>query len=316
MTSPPDVPLPDLPAPEPGGRSEKSSGLTSFFVGPDGVRAGWRLLLYLVLAFAGGYALGGLILAFWRPPAGQATPTALLFQELVGFSAALLAALLMSLIEKRPVGVYGLPLREAFGKLFWQGFAWGLAEISALILLIAAWGGYSFGTLAVRGRALAAWALFWVFLFVFVGLFEEFLFRGYTQFTLGKGIGFWPAAALLSLAFGAVHLRNKGENPVGAVSVALIGIFFCLTLRRTGSLWFAVGMHASFDFGETFLYSVPNSGLVVGGHLFHATLHGPAWLTGGSVGPEGSVFSFLILALLFVLFPRVYKARTAANPAP
>lgn len=304
-----------MPAPEPGGSSRTSSGLASFFVGRDGIRAGWRLLLYLAFAFAAGYALGGLILAFWRPSAGQATPASLLFQGIVGFSAALLAALLMGFIEKRPVGVYGLPLREAFGRLFWQGFAWGLAEISVLILLIAAWGGYSLGTLAVRGRALVGWALFWAFLFVFVGLFEEFLFRGYTQFTLGKGIGFWPAASLLSLAFGAVHLFDKGENPVGALGAALIGFFFCLTLRRTGSLWFAVGMHASFDFGETFLYAVPNSGLVAAGHLFHATLHGPAWLTGGSVGPEGSVFSFLTMALLLVIFPRVYKPRRPANPA-
>jgi membrane protease YdiL (CAAX protease family) len=89
----------------------------------------------------------------------------------------------------------------------------------------------------------------------------------------------------------------------------VIGLFFCLTLWRTGSLWFAVGMHASFDFGETFLYSVPNSGFVAQGHLSNATLHGPVWLTGGTVGPEGSVYSFATMALLFVVFTRVYSPR-------
>jgi len=62
----------------------------------------------------------------------------------------------------------------------------------------------------------------------------------------------------------------------------LTGLFWCLTLRATGNLWFAVGMHASFDFGETFLYSVPDSGMVFPGHLSNATLAGPRWLTGGS----------------------------------
>src|SRR5208283_2798560 len=94
--------------------------------------------------------------------------------------------------------------------------------------------------------------------------YEEFLFRGYVQFTLGLGIGFWPAAVLLSAGFGYVHLSNGGENWIGAASVATIGLLFAFTLRRSGNLWYAVGLHASFDWGETFLYSVPNSGEVLG----------------------------------------------------
>jgi membrane protease YdiL (CAAX protease family) len=88
-----------------------------------------------------------------------------------------------------------------------------------------------------------------------------------------------------------------------------VGLFWCFTLRRTGSLWFAVGMHASFDFGETFLYSVPDSGLLLPGHLSHAVLYGPAWLTGGTPGPEGSVFDFFILVLFFYIFHRRYPPR-------
>jgi hypothetical protein len=68
-------------------------------------------------------------------------------------------------------------------------------------------------------------------------------------------------------------------------------------------------MHASFDFGETFLYSVPDSGLLLPGHLSNAALHGPAWLTGGTPGPEGSVFDFLILMLFFYIFHRMYPPR-------
>jgi len=77
-------------------------------------------------------------------------------------------------------------------------------------------------------------------------------------------------------------------------------------VRRTGSLWLAVGMHAAFDFGETFFYSVPDSGMILPGHLSDATLHGPAWLTGGSVGPEASVFDFVLLFILFYVIHRLY----------
>jgi membrane protease YdiL (CAAX protease family) len=142
-----------------------------------------------------------------------------------------------------------------------------------------------------------------------VGLSEEFLFRGYSQYTLARGIGFWPAAVCLSLVFGAAHLRNPGEGIVGAANVAVTGLVFAFALRRTGNLWLGVGWHASFDFGETFLFSVPNSGYVFDQHLSSAVLHGKTWLTGGTVGPEGSVFGFVTLGLSAVLIHYLFPAK-------
>jgi hypothetical protein len=151
--------------------------------------------------------------------------------------------------------------------------------------------------------------------FVAVGLSEEYLFRGYAQYTLARGIGFWPAAVFLSVLFGAVHLWNPGENYAGAAGVVATGLLFAFTLRRTGNLWLAVGWHASFDFGETFLYSVPDSGTLFEHHLSSATLHGPAWLTGGTVGPEASLFSFLMMGLLAIAVHFLFPA-TKTNPGP
>lgn len=284
------------------------------FIGPGGeIRAGWRLLIYLLLTalilVVTSALLGLLVSKAHLKPGFYRGPTDLLLGEIALAGAVFGAAAVMARIEKRSLGSYGLPRSELFGKLFWQGTAWGLAEISTVIFLIGVLHGYSFGNIALSAKAIVSYGALWGFFFLIVGLAEEFLFRGYTQFTLAKGTGFWPAAIFLSTAFGTVHLFNKGEGPVGALSVIVIGLFFCLTLWRTGSLWFAVGMHASFDFGETFLYSVPNSGFVAEGHLSNATLHGPAWLTGGTVGPEGSVFSFATMGLLFVIFSRVYQAK-------
>jgi hypothetical protein len=141
---------------------------------------------------------------------------------------------------------------------------------------------------------------------LFVGLYEDFLFRGYSQFTLARGIGFWPAALLLTCTFGLMHRQNAGERWSGILLAAIIGLFFCLTLRRTGNLWFAIGFHAAWDWGETFFYSVPDSGTVWPGHLLKSTLQGSTWLTGGSVGPEGSVFCFIMIVLVWLAFDRVY----------
>ena len=216
------------------------------------------------------------------------------------------AALVMSLIEKRPLGAYGLPRCGAFGKLFWLGSLWGIAAITLLLVVIRAVGDFYFGAIVLHGAHIAKFALFRGLFFLVVGFFEEFLMRGYTLFTLTKGIGFWPAALLLSAIFGAIHLSNQGEAWIGALSAGLIGLFFCLTLRRTGTLWFAVGMHAAWDWGESFLYSVPDSGTFVPGHLMKSSFQGSRWLTGGTVGPEGSVLVFAVIAVLWVLFDRLF----------
>lgn len=286
-------------------------GVNAIFWNDREFRAGWRILVYLLLVVL--FALAGVLLAaalhFPQVVRTALTPASMLVQESMMLIAALAAAAIMGLLERRPFGAYGLPRNGAFGARFWQGAAWGIAMIAAIVLLIRAFGGFSFGELALRGLGLWRYAALWAAVFLSVGFFEEFLFRGYTQFTLTTGMGFWPAATALSAAFGALHLANPGEDKFGALSVFVIGMFFCLTLRRTGNLWFSVGAHAAMDWGETFLFSVPDSGIVAPGHLLNSSLHGPAWLTGGSVGPEGSAMAFAVVAFAAILVVIVYPAK-------
>ena len=293
------------------------------FLQPEGVRAGWRAALYValfVLLLALFSFVGAFVLRAGRASAagrhsGAFTSGALFLQEVAMALSAIIATLVMGALERRRFGEYGMPLREALGARFWQGALWGLAHVTVLMLLIRACGDFSFGTLAIHGPELARYAVFWAGFFLIVGIAEEFLFRGYLQFTLASAMGFWPAAVVLSAGFGAVHLANPGEGPIGALSVFAIGMFFCFTLRRTGNLWFAIGMHAAFDFGETYIYSVPDSGIVLPGHLLSASLHGPRWITGGSIGPEGSVLAFAVLGVGFVIFDRLYR-QPASTASP
>jgi CAAX protease family protein len=272
-----------------------------------------RLCLYLALVEGISYAFH-LFLAYLLPLGEHSLlHNRLLREESIELLSALSGALVMCRIEHRPFGAYGLPWRAAFGKNFWQGALFGLLEISTVLGVIAALGGYRFGELAVHGSELWRWAIFWGAFFLIVGFYEEFAFRGYVQFTLGQSVGFWPAAVVLSLIFGVMHSTNQGESWMGIAGVVLTGVFWCLTLRRTGSLWFAVGMHASFDFAETFLYSVPDSGEVFPGHLSNATIHGPGWLTGGTAGPEASVLDFLVLGIFFYVFHRLFPAKASAG---
>jgi membrane protease YdiL (CAAX protease family) len=102
------------------------------------------------------------------------------------------------------------------------------------------------------------------FSFFLVGLLEESKFRGFLQFTLFHGIGFWPAAIVLSVTFSLLHLGNAGEILVGLIEVALHGIRYAAAAGYTKSLWWSLGFHAAWDWCQSFMYGTPDSGMVSG----------------------------------------------------
>jgi uncharacterized protein len=297
--------------PEVGGRapdfSVQPSYVRSVFLGSDGLRPGWGFAFYVGMFYPLQF-----VVARWVGllELGAEGLWSMMLLEAGMLAAAVFPALVLMRVERRAWGTYGLPGRAAFGKLFWVGAVWGFCGITLLLALMFGLRVFDFGHLALHGPRVVRFALFWAVFFLLVGFFEEFLLRGYTQFTLTRAMGFWPAAVLLSCMFGLIHLQKAGEQWPGLLAAAAIGFFFCLTLRRTGSLWFAVGFHMAWDWGETFFYSVPDSGTLFPGHLLSSAFHGPGWLTGGRVGPEGSVLCFVVIGVTWAAFAWVYPAET------
>jgi membrane protease YdiL (CAAX protease family) len=247
----------------------------------------------------------------------------------------LIATWLMAKIERRPNSAYGLGGKRRLRNLL-SGLAWGVALLSLLVFSLRGCGLLVFDARLLFGDNALRFAALWLSGFLLVGLFEETFFRGYLQFTLARGIngihdwlrsfaahatecgasgcnqtaprasglrattqsapGFWIAALLLSFGFGFSHRTNLGESPIGLVAAALIAVVFCLSLWRTGSLWWAIGFHAAWDWAQSFLYGVADSGMMVQGHLFATHPAGRVLLSGGLTGPEGSLFILPIVA--------------------
>jgi uncharacterized protein len=267
-----------------------------------------RLLVWMLIAFPPPFALG---LAFHlvgsHSDSVMSVRTDLPLRALAAFFVAL-ATWIVSRMEKRPLDNYGIPVRLALGKSFWEGTFWGFAMLSAVLLVLYASGHFRIDSVALAGKAAFRGALGWGAVFLALSLSEELSFRGYLLFIVSRHIRFWPAALLLSAAFGAAHLGNHGENVLGILQVIAIGLLFCLMIRRTGTLWFAIGFHAAWDWAQTFFYGTPDSGLLASGHFLNSSVQGPSWLTGGVAGPEGSVVAFAIIlacaALIHLRFPR------------
>lgn len=168
----------------------------------------------------------------------------------------------------------------------------------------------SFGPLALHGFDILRYATFWVIPTLLVGLFEEIAFRGYAQHTLSSAFGFWPSALLISAVFGAAHLFDRTYTWFGVVSAGMFGLLFSLTLFRTGALWLAISFHAAFDYSQIFLFSPNNGAVKTSAHLLSSSLHGPVWLTGGTVGPEGSANGLVVLVAVFLLFNWLHPGPT------
>ncbi|HEY1422001.1 MAG TPA: type II CAAX endopeptidase family protein [Candidatus Acidoferrum sp.] len=288
------------------------------FFGADGLRAGWSLLMFVAMLVVLIFVVG-LVARKLVPPNPTSSAThelslrSTFLNEAIPFLVIFLVTWVMSKIERRPNSVYGLGGQRPFARFF-AGLGWGAVCLSLLILTLWKTGHLVIDSRLLFGGSVFSYGTLWLIGFLLVGLFEEYLTRGYLQYTLTRGLagkyqwafktrhsaalGFWTAALVFSVLFGLGHGSNPGESPIGLLSAGLVGFVFCLSLWRTGSLWWAIGFHASWDWAQSYLYGVADSGLMVQHHLLATHPMGTAILSGGTTGPEGSIF---ILAVLFII---------------
>lgn len=129
------------------------------------------------------------------------------------------------------------------------------------------------------------------------------------------GSCFWQAAWATSTAFGAYHTANHGETAIGIFTASAIGFVFCVSVRITGSAWWALGCHAAWDWAETYFYGTANSGLAPQGHLLTTMARGNALWSGGNAGPEGSLLALPATALLLGLLLMMNRHKPTAPAA-
>jgi membrane protease YdiL (CAAX protease family) len=280
--------------------SVNPSLLRPIFVGRQGIRAGWSIGLFFIL-------MALMTSAFFLPakvmlemiglPLTDEQPLQVCVGELAAFLGLLGASMIMAFIEHKPYISYGLEGTRRCERLFY-GVLSGVIALSVLVFALKLFGFLVFDRQSIFGWDAVLYAFAWSIGFFLVGLYEEYLLRGYLQATLTRGIGFWWSALVLSLAFGCTHIFNKGESPVGLCSAALLGIVFCISLWYLKQLWWAIGFHASWNWSQSYLWGTANSGKVVQGHLLSVHPQGNILLSGGATGPEGSLL--VIPLLLFI----------------
>ena len=243
--------------------------------------------------------------------------------EAIAFGVFFLLSLLMAKIEHRKFSSYGLGGTHSLSRTL-IGALWGVVAISLLVGTLRIFHFLTFDALLDHGPKILLFGVLQLLGFFLVGLTEEYSMRGYLQFTLSRGmvaignlisrrharsIGFWIASLLTSILFFYLHTRNPGETPLGLFQVFLAGMLFVIALWRTGSLWWGIGFHCTWDWGQSFLYGTPDSGGLIQGRLFATHASGNPLYSGGTTGPEGSV-------LYIPIFILAIAVRFFTHPSP
>ena len=200
--------------------------LRKVFVGPHGLRAGWKVLLFFLIVVVIGFCLRPL--RKLSGPVNRELPvppgTALLY-ELPRVLAVLIATGIMARwIDRKPWGYFGMPLGNAFRSSFWIGAASGLGVLALQLEIMHVCGWFDYGKVQLHAGEIVAYGLMWALMFLFVGINEEGTLRGYVQRVTTDGLSnlpgswsFWTSAVLFSILFAAAHLANPGENKFGIV---------------------------------------------------------------------------------------------------
>ena len=264
------------------------------FFGPDGLRHGWRSLIFVAAIVLVAQFLEQLAIAFLEAKLhvdrSALSASSIILGDGFDLIVVLIVTGVFALCERRRIDSYGLSINEAFGGLFWNGVVAGLAVVAFVAAGMLVTGGMRIHGIALRGIDLITSLILWLVAMLFVGVTEEYFFRGYALQSLWRGAGFWPAAFITTALFAGLHLVKPHENAIDIGMIFVLGLIICISVRITGSLWWAVGWHAAFDFGQLFIIGTPNGGRVPQGRLFEVTFQGPVWITGGELGTEASYF--------------------------
>lgn len=267
------------------------SGIHTVLYGPYGLRAGWRILGYLLLSAGVGVMLASIAAAIGGRVA-----------ELAGFPVMLGSAVLagwgmLALVDRRRPGALGFALDPAAIKDSVAGLGIGGAMLGAAVALLAVasmarWVADD-GTVPEYVAALATSFVF----FAVAAAAEEAVFRGYAFQALVQGVGVWPAMLASSALFAYLHAGNPNVTPGALANIFLAGVMLAVAYLRTRSLWFATAVHLGWNWTMASLLDFPVSGLVRDMPLYTARETGPDWVTGGSFGPEAGIAASLTIVL-------------------
>jgi membrane protease YdiL (CAAX protease family) len=216
--------------PQPEGPEAPYTDLRRIFIGPNGLRSGWSVLVFIALLIGFMAGLGFLFSSLHLITKGAFTPKTAIFGELFQLLALLAAAGIVALLEGRSILDYNLRGSRQVVH-FLSGLLIGFVALSTLVGGLAAGHWLHFGPATLSGSAIVRYAIIWGVVFLMVGCFEEGTMRCYLQYTLTRGLNFWIAFAVIACICSLLFWKTNGNGVWGVYILALLGLVPCLLLH-------------------------------------------------------------------------------------
>ena len=139
---------------------------------------------------------------------------------------------------------------------------------------------------------------------------EEMITRGYIYGALRERYPVWVAVAANALLFGVLHLANPGVTVISILSIVLIGVGLSLVMLWRESLWMAIAIHTMWNYTQSILFGLPNSGIVSEGSFLHLEAARGSLLYDAAFGVEGALPA-IIVELVLCLGLWIYAKKRA-----
>jgi membrane protease YdiL (CAAX protease family) len=275
--------------------------------GEHRLRAGWRILLFVLLFL--GLSFAGL--SGTRAVLGSLPKTSPLIFVLLSVAATLAAYLARRILDKRSLLSLGLTAPDRAWKDLLFGFVLSGVMVGAIFSAMA-WSGVIVDIRLNWGAASnsigPAILLPLLLSTVLIGYWEELAFRGYLLQNMVDGLGLRVAVIASCLLYGALHAGNPNAGILSTLIIVVFGYLRIYGYLGTGLLWLSMGMHIGWNF-----FQGPVFGYAASGHAEKLTVlshraSGPDWLTGGQFGPEASLIAVPVV-LLALLAMRLWVRR-------
>lgn len=204
----------------------------------------------------------------------------------------------MRLIDRRPLRSLGLALRPGWLADFGRGVlaaAILLGIVFAISLLTGGIRVEGFARPAPEGTSIIAYLIGAIVAFVFIGAYEEIMFRGYVLQRLEERSGKFVAVAVSSIVFALLHGANPGASWFGIFNTIVIGVLLAALYYRSRSLWMPIGFHFGWNFLLGYAYTLPVSGIPIYGILNVVEVE-PGDTPGAGYGPEADIAATIAVA--------------------
>lgn len=233
----------------------------------------------------------------------------LIYAQIVAFTAAAFG--MYALFERKKV--WPLGLKQPNGALWAvHGLLAGAILMTVSSVLIWVLGGIEWQWIGFNQAVLRS-LLDGLILFICVAVYEEILSRGYIQGLVKYHYGQTSAIIVSSILFAVMHGLNPGtfDSPFPIINLLLAGILLGLSRELSGGLWMPIGLHLTWNYFQGHIYGFSVSGTDPVPSVLDAVATGPAPLSGGSFGVEGSFISTLVTMIGIIAVYFFYSRKDA-----